>query len=70
MNHAVTFELAGGVARVTLSRPEVLNILREFNAQGQTILMVTHDNNLGPRFSRRLYIADGQIVEDSRAARR
>jgi predicted ABC-type transport system involved in lysophospholipase L1 biosynthesis ATPase subunit len=27
--------------------------------------MVTHDNNLGSRFTRRLQIADGQIETDS-----
>jgi ABC-type lipoprotein export system ATPase subunit len=34
---------------------------------GKTIIMVTHDNTLIPRFSRTLHIADGQLVsmEDS-----
>ena len=38
--------------------------------RGMTIVMVTHDNNLEPRFSRRLYITDGQIVQDYWASRR
>ncbi len=41
-------------------------IFRAFEAliqRGNTIVMVTHDNSLGPRFSRRLFISDGQIVE-------
>jgi putative ABC transport system ATP-binding protein len=33
-------------------------------AQGKTIIMVTHDNTLAPRFSRRLYIADGEIIAE------
>jgi putative ABC transport system ATP-binding protein len=33
--------------------------------QGRTIIMVTHDNNLAPRFTRRLQIADGMITTDS-----
>jgi putative ABC transport system ATP-binding protein len=30
--------------------------------QGKTIIMVTHDNSLAPRFSRYLTLADGEIV--------
>ena len=38
--------------------------------QGKTIIMVTHDNSLAPRFSRHLTIADGEIVDEVvRAAR-
>jgi len=32
--------------------------------QGKTIVMVTHDNSLAPRFSRHLTLADGEIVSD------
>jgi putative ABC transport system ATP-binding protein len=31
--------------------------------QGKTIVMVTHDNGLAPLFSRRLYLADGEITD-------
>lgn len=30
---------------------------------GKTIVMVTHDNSLAPRFSRRVHIVDGEIVD-------
>jgi len=33
--------------------------------QGKTIVMVTHDNSLAPRFSRHLTLADGEIVSDA-----
>ncbi len=33
--------------------------------QGKTIIMVTHDNSLTPRFSRHLTLADGEIVSDA-----
>jgi putative ABC transport system ATP-binding protein len=33
--------------------------------QGKTIIMVTHDDSLVPRFSRHLTIADGEIVEET-----
>ena len=32
--------------------------------QGKTIVMVTHDNGLAPRFSRTLLLADGEIVDE------
>src|SRR6266498_1271508 len=33
--------------------------------QGKTIIMVTHDQSLAPRFTRTLGIVDGEIVEES-----
>jgi putative ABC transport system ATP-binding protein len=33
--------------------------------QGKTIVMVTHDNALAPRFTRHIQIADGEIVPDN-----
>jgi putative ABC transport system ATP-binding protein len=35
--------------------------------QGKTIVMVTHDGSLAPRFTRRLTIADGEIAGDPAA---
>lgn len=32
--------------------------------QGKTIIMVTHDSSLAPKFSRHLALADGEIVND------
>ena len=37
--------------------------------RGKTIIMVTHDNSLAPRFSRHLTLADGEIVSDIAAER-
>jgi len=42
---------------------EVLNILREFNEQGQTILMVTHDAAAASAAKAVLFIKDGALVE-------
>lgn len=36
--------------------------------QGKTIIMVTHDVSLAPRFSRHLTLADGEIVPDAERA--
>lgn len=49
----------------TLTAETIFEIFEKLIEDGRTIIMVTHDNNLGPRFSRRLMIADGQITEDS-----
>jgi ABC-type lipoprotein export system ATPase subunit len=37
----------------------ILQIFEKLVAQGKTIVMVTHDESLAPRFSRRLHIIDG-----------
>lgn len=41
---------------------EVLNLLTELNAGGQSILMVTHDMRAALRATRILYLADGAII--------
>jgi len=45
------------------SGDEVLNILREFNAQGQTILMVTHAASAAALAKYVLFIRDGLLVD-------
>jgi putative ABC transport system ATP-binding protein len=47
----------------TASGQEVLNILEEFNRQGQTILMVTHDPSTAARARDVLFLRDGRLVE-------
>jgi putative ABC transport system ATP-binding protein len=49
----------------TMTAETIFEIFEKLIQEGRTIIMVTHDNNLGPRFTRRLHIADGSIVEDS-----
>jgi putative ABC transport system ATP-binding protein len=44
------------------SGEEVLNILREFNAQGQTVLMVTHAASAAACAKTVLFIRDGLLV--------
>ena len=38
--------------------------------QGKTIIMVTHDDSLAPRFSRHVTLADGEILSDVKDASR
>lgn len=49
----------------TLTAETIFEIFEQLVEEGRTIIMVTHDNNLAPRFSHRMLIADGQIVDDS-----
>jgi len=45
------------------SGQEVLRILQEFNVQGQTILMVTHDPAAAAKAKHVIFIRDGRLVE-------
>jgi len=56
-------EPTGNLDRV--SGGEVINILEELNRSRITLLMVTHDPELGRRAKRRIHMADGRIETDS-----
>jgi putative ABC transport system ATP-binding protein len=44
---------------------EVIQILEDLNNKGMTLIMVTHDPNLGKRASRRVQLVDGKISTDT-----
>ena len=44
---------------------EVMEVLKEINEEGKTIIIVTHDPNIASRTKRCIQIVDGRIVEDS-----
>ncbi|MEN8232234.1 MAG: ABC transporter ATP-binding protein [Thermodesulfobacteriota bacterium] len=44
---------------------DVIKILEELNLQGITLIMVTHDPELGIRAKRRVKMVDGRIEEDT-----
>lgn len=44
---------------------EVLDILDQLNAEGITIVLVPHEDEVGARARRRIWFRDGLIVEDS-----
>lgn len=48
----------------TKSGEEVVEVLEQLNREGLTLLVVTHDQDLGQRARRRLHMVDGRIVED------
>jgi len=44
---------------------EVIQILEDLNNKGMTLIMVTHDPDLGKRASRRVRLVDGKISTDT-----
>jgi putative ABC transport system ATP-binding protein len=51
------------------SGKEVVRILEDLHASGVTLLLVTHDPELGRRAQRRVHMVDGAIAEDLRESR-
>ncbi len=49
---------------------DVLRLLRQTHAQGQTILMVTHDPNVASIAQRVIFMRDGQISHETRLGER
>ena len=50
------------------SSREVILILEDLNHQGMTLILVTHDPEIGNRATRRIHMADGTIVSDTGAS--
>jgi putative ABC transport system ATP-binding protein len=46
---------------------EVLALLESLNQRGTTLIVVTHDQEIGARAGRRIVMEDGRVVGDSRA---
>jgi putative ABC transport system ATP-binding protein len=46
----------------------ILELLRELNADGATIIMITHDRDLAARLPRQVHVLDGRIICDDGAA--
>ncbi|HEU5161473.1 MAG TPA: ABC transporter ATP-binding protein [Streptosporangiaceae bacterium] len=45
----------------------ILGLLRELNADGATIIMITHDGDLAARMPRQVHVLDGRIISDDGA---
>jgi putative ABC transport system ATP-binding protein len=52
----------------TVSSAEVLSIFGRLSAQGRTIILITHEQEVAAHASRQIRISDGHIVLDERAA--
>ncbi len=46
----------------------ILVLLEELNADGATILVITHDHDLAGRLPRQVQVLDGRIVNDTTEA--
>ncbi|MCO6441244.1 MAG: ABC transporter ATP-binding protein [Nitrococcus mobilis] len=57
-------EPTGNLDRVTGA--EVIKLLEGLNIQGITLILVTHDPEIGRRATRRIRLVDGRIAEDDR----
>jgi putative ABC transport system ATP-binding protein len=44
---------------------EIIDLLRELNADGATLIIITHDRDLAEALPRRVQVLDGEIVHDS-----
>ena len=47
----------------------IMELIRELNATGATILMITHDAGLAEQLPRRIAVLDGRVISDVVAAR-
>jgi ABC-type lipoprotein export system ATPase subunit len=50
----------------THTSEDIMRLLAELNAQGMTIVMVTHEADIAAWARRRIVFRDGRIVEDRR----
>ena len=44
---------------------QILELLQQLNAQGATIIVITHDHDLANRLHRQVHVRDGLIVSDT-----
>ena len=44
---------------------QVLGLMRRINAQGTTVILITHDNGIAAKADRTIRVMDGKIVHDS-----
>ena len=42
---------------------EILGIFKELHAQGNTIVLITHDNDIAKQAKRIVHILDGRLTE-------
>jgi putative ABC transport system ATP-binding protein len=53
----------------TRTGAEIVGLLRELNATGTTILVITHERAVADSLPRRIELVDGRVVADTAAAR-
>jgi putative ABC transport system ATP-binding protein len=53
----------------SVSTDEVLSIFERLNAEGRTVVLITHEPEVARRASRIIRLSDGHVVEDSQLTR-
>src|SRR5207253_47849 len=51
------------------SGASIMDLIRELNRVGATIVMITHDTGLADQLPRQLRLLDGQVLSDARRDR-
>ncbi len=54
----------------TTSGAKVIDMLERLNAQGMTLIIITHDPELSERAEKRLHIVDGKLTSDYKTKRK
>jgi putative ABC transport system ATP-binding protein len=50
----------------TRTGAEIVELLRELNTDGSTLIVITHDAELAQSFPRQIHVRDGEILSDNR----
>ena len=45
---------------------QVMGLLHELHGEGLTVMLVTHDEEIGASAERRIHVRDGRVVSDER----
>ncbi len=54
----------------SVSGEQILNLLDELNKEGKTVLMVTHERDIGKRAQKIIHLKDGKIIKNEKFGRR
>lgn len=50
------------------SSGDIMNLIRELHEQGNTIILITHDNQIAANAPRQVQLMDGKIIRDTKCA--
>ena len=50
------------------SSGDIMNLIRELHEQGNTIILITHDNQIAANAPRQVQLMDGKIIRDTKRA--
>jgi putative ABC transport system ATP-binding protein len=53
----------------SVSTDEILSIFERLNAEGRTVVLITHEPEVAERASRVIRLSDGQIIEDTKLSK-